>query len=186
MSAYEIVGVVFGLLSVLLTVRQNIWCWPTGIVSVAAFAVLFLQSKLYADAGLQIFFLATSCHGWYWWLHGGLNQTELSISRLTLAQKVWFGLALVVCIVMTGSWLSLYTDASIPFWDASASGGSVLAQLLLMRKKLETWYLWIAVDVLSIGIYLYKEIYLTAFLYVIFLFLAAGGLMAWRRSLAAL
>ncbi|HEX9987556.1 MAG TPA: nicotinamide riboside transporter PnuC [Chloroflexia bacterium] len=183
MSPAEIIGVVFGLLSVWLTVKRSIWCWPTGIVSVAAFAILFFDIKLYADMGLQIFFLATSFMGWYYWLRGGRNQTELPISTLTPSQVALIGVGLVASVFAVGYLFSMYTDAHIPFWDATASGMSVLAQLLLMRKKLESWYLWIAVDVLSIGIYIYKDVLLTAGLYVVFLLLAIGGLLEWRKAL---
>jgi nicotinamide mononucleotide transporter len=183
MSVAEIVGVVFGLLSVWLTVRRSIWCWPTGIVSVAAFAILFFDIKLYADMGLQIFFLATSFMGWYYWLRGGRNNTELPITTLTPNQVALIGLGLIASVFAVGYLFSMYTDAHIPFWDSTASGMSVLAQLLLMRKKLESWYLWIAVDVLSIGIYIYKDVLLTAGLYVVFLLLAIGGLLEWRKAL---
>lgn len=182
MSPYELVGVAFGLLSVYLTVRENIWCWPTGIVSVIAFAVLFFDIKLYADMLLQIFFLVTGFQGWYYWLYGGKNRGELPISQLDQAQVLALGAGLVVAVAAIGYLFDTYTDAHIPFWDAAASGMSVLAQVLLMRKKIENWYLWIAVDVLSIGIYIYKAVYLTAGLYVVFLALAIAGLLAWRRT----
>jgi len=184
MSNYEIVGVVFGLLSVYLTVRQQIWCWPTGIISVIAYALLFYEIKLYADMLLQIFFLVTSFQGWYLWLYGGSNRSELPITRLSRSQLVMLGIGLVVCALAIGYVFDTYTDAHIPFWDAAASSMSVLAQILLMRKKLENWYLWIIVDVLSIGIYIYKEVYLTAGLYLVFLVLAIGGLLAWRKLFA--
>jgi nicotinamide mononucleotide transporter len=183
MTPYEIVGVVFGLLSVWLTVKISIWCWPTGIVSVAAFALLFLEIKLYADMLLQIFFLVTSFLGWYLWLHGGHGRTELPVSTLSRVQISMLGVGLALSIYAVGYMFTTYTDAHIPFWDATASGMSVVAQVLLMRKKFENWYLWIAVDVLSIGIYIYKQVYLTAGLYGIFLVLAIGGLLDWRRAL---
>lgn len=181
MSTYEIIGVVFGLLSVYLTVREHIWCWPTGIVSVIAYGLLFYEIKLYADMLLQIFFLVTSFQGWYLWLHGGKDRSELSITRLSRNQIIALGVGLVICAAAIGYMFDTYTDAHIPFWDAAASSMSVLAQILLMRKKFENWHLWIAVDLLSIGIYVYKEVYLTAGLYVVFLVLAIGGLLAWRR-----
>jgi nicotinamide mononucleotide transporter len=184
MSNDEIVGVVFGLLSVYLTVRQQIWCWPTGIVSVIAYALLFYDIKLYADMLLQMFFLITSFQGWYLWRYGGSNRSELPITRLSRSQMVMLGIGLVVCALAIGYVFDTYTDAHIPFWDAAASSMSVLAQILLMRKKLENWYLWIIVDVLSIGIYIYKEVYLTAGLYLVFLVLAIGGLLAWRKLFA--
>jgi nicotinamide mononucleotide transporter len=183
MSFFEWVGVAFGLISVYLTVRQSVWCWPTGIISVVAFAILFFQIKLYVDVGLQVFFTVTSLQGWYYWLYGGQNKTELPISFLTRKQIAVLALALALCVLVIGYVFDTYTDAHIPFWDATASGLSVFAQILLMRKKFENWSLWIAVDVLSIGIYLYKEVYLTAGLYLVFLILAIGGLLAWRNSL---
>jgi len=184
MSNYEVIGAVFGLLSVYLTMRERIWCWPTGIISVIAYAVLFYEIKLYADMLLQIFFLVTSFQGWYMWLHGGANRGELPITQLSRVQIAMLGFSLVACTIVIGFVFDTYTDAHIPFWDAAASSMSVVAQVLLMRKKFENWYLWIAVDVLSIGIYVYKEVYLTAGLYAVFLALAIGGLLAWRRTFA--
>jgi nicotinamide mononucleotide transporter len=181
MSPYELVGVIFGLISVILTVRASIWSWPVGIISVIAFAVLFFEIKLYADMLLQAFFLVTGFIGWYDWKYGGANRTELPITLLTQRQRLAVGIGLILAIAAVGYAFDTYTDAHIPFWDAAASGASVVAQILLMRKKLENWYIWIAVDVLSIGIYIYKEVYLTAGLYVVFLGLAIGGLFAWRR-----
>ena len=185
MSTYELIGVAFGLLSVYLTVREQIWLWPTGIVSVAAFAVLFYDIKLYADMLLQIFFLVTSVQGWYYWKRGGRDRGEPPITLLTPRQRLIGLVGLLAAIALVGALFARYTDAHIPFWDAAASGTSVVAQLLLMRKKLENWYLWIAVDVLSVGIYVYKQVYLTAGLYVVFLALAVAGLLAWRRTVTA-
>ncbi len=183
MNPVEIVGVAFGLLSVYLTVRENIWCWPAGLVSVVAYAALFFEIKLYADMLLQAFFFITSVQGWYLWRYGGSNRSELPISFLSRRQAISMLVGLVAAVAIIGVLLDRFTDASIPFWDATISGGSVLAQLLLMRKKFENWYVWIAVDVISIGVYAYKGIYLTSGLYVVFLVLAIGGLLAWRRSL---
>jgi nicotinamide mononucleotide transporter len=184
MSIAEIIGVVFGLISVYLTTREHLWCWPTGMISVAAFAVLFYDIKLYADMLLQIFFLITSAQGWYYWKVGGHQRSELPISLLTNQQRLAVVAGLISAVIVVGWLFSTYTDAHIPFWDAAVSGMSVVAQILLMRKKLENWYLWIVVDILSIGIYLYKAVYLTAGLYVIFLGLAIAGLIAWQRSFA--
>jgi nicotinamide mononucleotide transporter len=182
-SLLEWIGTAFGILSVYLTVKQNLWCWPTGIISVIAFLVLFYEVKLYVDAALQVFFLVLSIQGWYGWVYGGTNKTELPVSHLNSSQTIALGAALLVCIGLTGYVFDNFTDAHIPFWDATASGLSVAAQLLLVRKKVENWYLWIAVDILSIGIYFYKTIYVTAGLYVVFLFLAISGLREWQRTL---
>jgi nicotinamide mononucleotide transporter len=181
-SPLELTGVLFGLLSVYFSVKQNIWTWPTGIVSVSAFGILFFEIKLYADMCLQLFFLWSCMQGWYFWLHGGEHRTELKISLLTLKQRVLISLGVIACVLLIGYLFHTFTDAALPYLDSTASGMSVVAQLLMMRKKLEHWYLWIAVDVLSIGIYLYKEIPLTAGLYFVFLLLCIKGVMEWRKE----
>lgn len=183
MSLLEIIAVVTGLITVYLCVRENIWNWPVGLVSVTAFLLLFLEVKLYADATLQGFFIVTGLIGWWTWAFGGKNRTELKITTLSPLQKLLTGLGSIAAILVIGWLFDTYTDASIPYIDSLASGMSVVAQVLLMRKKLETWYLWIAVDVLSIGIYIYKEVYLTAVLYFIFLILSILGVSDWKRSL---
>jgi nicotinamide mononucleotide transporter len=184
MSFLEIIGVAFGLLTVYFSVKQNIWTWPTGIISVSAFGFLFFDIKLYADMCLQIFFLWSCIQGWYFWLRGGENRTELEISILSNQQCVLIGCGVIGCVALLGFLFHTFTDAALPYVDSTASGMSVVAQLLMMRKKLEHWYLWIAVDVLSVGIYIYKDIYLTAGLYVVFLLLSIKGLLAWRTEVA--
>ncbi len=186
MSPLEITGVVFGLLSVYFSVKQNILTWPMGIVSVSAFGVLFFEIKLYADMCLQVFFLWSCIQGWYFWLHGGEHHSALRVTRLTGRQKAGIVAATFSAVVLIGFLFSRFTDASLPYLDSTASGMSVVAQLLMMRKKFEHWYLWIAVDILSIGIYIYKEVYLTAALYLVFLLLCIHGLRSWRGALAEL
>jgi nicotinamide mononucleotide transporter len=181
-SPLELTGVLFGLLTVYFSVKQSIWTWPTGIVSVSAFGLLFYEIKLYADMCLQLFFLWSCIQGWYFWLHGGEHRTELKISLLTLKQRVLISLGVIACVLLIGSLFHAFTDAALPYLDSTASGMSVVAQLLMMRKKLEHWYLWIMVDILSIGIYLYKDIPLTAGLYLVFLLLCIKGVMEWRRE----
>ncbi len=184
MSSLELTGVLFGLLTVYFSVKQNIWTWPTGIVSVSAFGFLFFEIKLYADMCLQLFFLWSCIQGWYFWLHGGANRSELTITQLTSRQRILISMAVLGCVVLIGFLFSTFTDAALPYLDSTASGMSVVAQLLMMRKKLEHWYLWITVDVLSIGIYVYKSIPFTAGLYFVFLLLCIRGLMEWRKELA--
>jgi nicotinamide mononucleotide transporter len=184
LSPLELTGVIFGLLSVYFSVKQNIWTWPTGIISVSAFGVLFFQIKLYADMCLQVFFLWSCIQGWYFWLHGGQNRTALTISTLTTRQRILLSFALIGCVGVIGFLFQRFTDAALPYVDSTASGMSVIAQLLLMRKKFETWHLWIAVDILSVGIYIYKEVYFTAGLFFVFMILCINGLMTWGREIA--
>jgi nicotinamide mononucleotide transporter len=181
----EPIGVIFGLLTVYYSVKQNILTWPTGIISVSAFGMLFFQIRLYADMCLQIFFLWSCIQGWYFWLKGGENKTALHISRLTHQQIILVAIGLMASVAGIGFLFHTYTDAALPYLDSTASGMSVVAQLLMMRKKFEHWYVWIAVDVLSIGIYIFKGVYLTAGLYVVFLILCISGLIEWRKEIAS-
>jgi len=180
----EWIGALSGLASVILTVRRKIACWPVGLVSVAAYAVFFFRLKLYADSGLQVFFFATSLYGWWHWARGGAANTAARIQILQAKERLIVGALLIVTVALVATLLSKLTDASLPLGDSLASALSVAAQLLLMRKVFENWVLWIAVDVLSIGIYLYKGAYVTTGLYAIFLALAISGFVAWRRALA--
>lgn len=183
MSNIEIIGVVFGLLSVYLTVKQSVWSWPTGIISVIAFWFLFFDIKLYADMILQGFYVITGFMGWYMWKFGGEKKTELKVSLLTATQRLKAVFILFPLVAAIGWGLRAYTDAALPFVDSFAAALSVVAQLLMMKKYFENWILWITVDVVSVGMYIVKGVYLTAGLYGVFLVLATMGLIEWYASL---
>jgi nicotinamide mononucleotide transporter len=179
---WEVAGTSAGLLSVVLTIRLSPWCWPTGILSVAAYAVLFFRIRLYADAALQLFFVATSLYGWYAWRYGGVGSQPLRVRALSMRARLTIVAVLLPASALVAGALSRWTDASLPWWDVPTTLLSVTAQLLLMRKVLENWLCWIAVDLLSIGLYLAKGVYLTAGLYGVFLVLAVLGFREWRSA----
>jgi nicotinamide mononucleotide transporter len=183
MEPFEVVGVVFGALCVWLTVRENIWCWPTGIVSVAAYIVVFYRAKLYADMGLQVVFLVLCAYGWYEWLHGGKDRGALTVSRTPPRALVVLTGAGIAGLLFLGFALRKYTDAALPFWDAGTTSFSLVAQWMMTKKWIENWLVWIAVDVVYVGIYVAKQLHPTAVLYAVFLCLAIAGLLAWRKSL---
>lgn len=186
MSPYEIAGFVFGVLAVWLTAKESPWCWPTGLVNVSLYIVVFWQAKLYADMGLQVVYVAVCIYGWWEWLHGGVGGGRLSVSRAprrTLATLTVAGAAFAVFL---GFALHRGTDASLPFWDSTTTAYSLVAQWLQTKKRIETWWFWIAVDVVYIGVYAVKGLWLTALLYAIFLALCLVGLKEWKRSLDAI
>ena len=186
MDTYELIGAILGLISVWLTVRQNIWCWPTGLVMVALYAVVFFRAKLYADAGLQLVYVVLQIYGWYEWLHGGKDQGRLEVTRITLRLGLALGVIAAVATALMGYGLATRTDAALPYWDSAATVLSLVAQWMLARKLIENWLVWITVDVLSIGIYLAKGLYPTTVLYAAFLVLAALGWVEWRKTLKSL
>lgn len=183
MTPLEIAGNLFGLISVVLAVRENIWTMPTGLVNVVLFAVLFYQVKLYPDVCLQMIFFVLTAYGWWVWTRRTgprkVTPTTRLSGRAALA-LLGVGVAGYLCLAL---FFSTYTDASLPWIDSLTTTMSVIAQYLLSKKVLENWYLWIAADLIMIPMYVYKGIGLTAGLYVVFLVLAVRGLMAWRAEM---
>ncbi len=182
MSWIEWVAVLAGLLCVWFTIKENIWCWPLGLIQVTLYVWIFYQAKLYSDFVLHIIYIFLQFYGWYSWLYGGMNHTKLPVSRLS---PNGFLLSLLLTSVATALWgagMEHYTDASLPYWDAFTTMASLMAQWLLTRKKLESWIYWISVDVVAIGVYFYKGLHPTAGLYAVFLILASAGFWKWSRN----
>lgn len=179
----EIAAAVFGVISVVLFVREHVWAWPTGIVNVGLYIVVFYRAKLYADMGLQVVYVVVSLYGWYQWLHPGEGRKELPVTRVSFREGAILGLATLATGGFMAHTLATHTDAALPYWDSATVAVSLAAQWLMTRKKIENWVLWIAADLVMIGIYLVKALILTAGLYAIFTVLAILGLRAWRKSM---
>jgi nicotinamide mononucleotide transporter len=185
MNPYEVASVAFGAVAVWLTVRENVWCWPTGIVNVALSAIVFAQARLYADEGLQLVYVALCLYGWYAWLFGGADHGALRVARTPSLGWVALATGGVAFAAGLGLFLQRHTDAALPFWDASTASFSLVAQWMQTRKWIENWLVWIAVDLVYVGMYVVKGLFLMAGLYAAFLVLAVAGLLAWRKSLGA-
>ena len=181
----ESLGFVTGAACVWLAARENIWNWPIGITNNLFYLAVFWHSKLYADACLQVIFAVISAYGWYEWLFGGEGRTEIPMSRSTrfhlLTLLVFTPLATFVL-----RWaLHRFTDSPVPFWDALTTAMSLAAQYLLSVKVLESWLLWIAVNVLYVGLYAYKHLNLTSVLYLIFIVMCISGYRRWSHDMKA-
>ena len=182
MSPLEIIAAIFGAIAVYLSARENIWSWPTAIVNVGLYAIVFYQARLYAEMGLQIVYLVLSIYGWYNWLYGGAQRAVLNVSRASLRT-----LALLVLIIAAGSFvlgntLATSTNAVLPYLDSTLAVTSLAAQWLMTRKVLQNWLLWIAVDVVYVPMFISRGLLATAVLYAVFLVLAVLGYITWRRS----
>jgi len=182
---WEMLAVITGIISVYLSTRENIWSWPTALVNVALYFVVFLEAKLYADMGLQAVYFALSLYGWYEWLYGGENRTELRVSRTPRALGIRLAIIGVACAAVLGTLLARFTDAALPYIDSATTSTSLVAQWMMTRKILENWSVWVAVDVVYIAMFIFKRLYLTAGLYAVFLVLAVMGYVQWKRSLVA-
>ena len=178
----EIIAAVSGLLNVILIVRRSLWNYPFGFLMVILYAKIFYDYRLYSDAGLQVYFFAIQVFGVYWWLNGR-EEDGLVSSRRLATRAYWICIVAVAAgILGLGSIMSRYTDAALPWWDATIASLSIAAQTLLARRYLENWFLWIAVDVVAIGVFTAKGLVPTAALYVIFLALSVAGLIRWLKS----
>lgn len=180
----EIAAVVLALAMVGCNIREIHWGWPLAIVSSLMYFALFWRSKLYGDAGLQVFFSVVALWGWSQWLRGvSADGKALHVTRLTRG-----GLALTVaaCAVLwpvTGLFLKTFTDTDVPWWDGFPTAASLVGQFLLGRKYIENWAVWIAVNVVSVGLFAFKGLWLTVALYTVFIALSVVGWRAWKQRL---
>ena len=182
-TPFEILAFILSVATVALNIRQNHWAWLFAIVSSAAYGAVFFNSRLYGDAGLQLVFIVVSVWGWYSWLHGDSAGHRLAVSKLDRTGWIMAALGWLVGYLVLAWFLGRYTNTDVPHTDGFLTAGSLVGQVLLSRKKLENWHAWIAVDVIYVGLYLYKQLHLTALLYALFVAMAVFGLRAWRRDL---
>jgi nicotinamide mononucleotide transporter len=179
----ELLGFATGLLCVWLVVRQHIANWPVGIVNVALLMVAFWTAGLYADASLQVVYVVLGVYGWWQWTVGGLDRSALEVRRTSRAE--W------MCLIGAGTaatavmwWLlSAVMHSTVPLADAITTSLSLVATYGQSKKLFESWWLWIAADIIYIPLYAYKGLYLTTVLYVVFLGLCVLGLTSWRAAL---
>ena len=182
-NALELFGFATGAACVWLLARQNIWNWPLGIANNLLFMVLFTRSGLYADVGLQVFYVAIGIYGWWHWLHGGQDHGALQVTRTPRREALVSGLATAAGTGLVVLLLKRFTNSTVPVLDATVTGLSIAAQVLMARKRLENWWIWIAANLISVGLLIYKQLFITAGLYGVFLVLCVQGLVEWTRSI---
>lgn len=185
MSVMELVAAGLGVVSVWLTARQNVWAWPIGAVMVAMYAVIFWRERLYADAGLQVVFFASQLYGWREWRRGRPGGEPLPVARTPAPLFAGLFAASVAGAAALGAALAAWTNQDVPYWDSGIAAFSLAAQWMMARKYLECWLVWVGVDAVAVGVYWHKGLHPTAALYALFLVLAIGGYVAWRRSLSS-
>jgi nicotinamide mononucleotide transporter len=179
----EIAGVVTTVAGIWLTTKRSLACWPVVLVSDVIYLVVFYRAGLYSDTLLQIFFLAFTVYGWWYWWRGAREDGEVRVERMPLP-ALWMGLiAGVVGSVVLGLWMKRI-HAALPYLDATLASYSLVASWWAVRKYIANWWLWIAVDLIYVGEYLYKDLRATALLYVGLVALAALGLRDWQRAAA--
>lgn len=178
----EIVAFALSIAMVLCNFRVNPWAWPLAIVSSALYGVLFASSRLYGEASLQLLFIVVAFWGWWQWLRGhGDDGQPLRVHVLGTRWRLAVAALTLAAWPLLGWLLGRYTDSDVPYVDALPTVGSVTGQLLLGRKLVENWPLWLAVNLLSIGLFALKGLWLTVLLYALFAVLSVVGWHAWER-----
>ena len=177
----ELAGAAIAALGIWLTTKRLLICWPVTLVSIFVYVLVFYRARLFSDALLQVFFIVFTLYGWWNWWHGVREEGEVRVAPLALRSFV-MALALgFVGSLMLGS-LAKRIHAALPYLDATLMSYSLVASWWGARKHIANWWLWIVVDIVYVGEYLYKELWVTAVLYAFFVYLAALGLRDWRRA----
>lgn len=180
-SPLEILSFALAIAMVLLNIKQSPWAWLFAIASAGLYSIVFYEAKIYGDMALQFVFVAISLWGWYQWLFGGADRHGIAVSRLTTKGWLIVAATWALAYAIVAAILHAFTDTDVVHIDAFLTAGSLVAQYLLTRKTLENWHMWIGIDLLYIGLYLHKDLYLTAVLYGLFAILALVGLLAWKN-----
>jgi len=180
-TTLEWVGALTGIYCVYLAAKQNIWNWPIAIISVVAYAIVFYKNQLYGDAGLQIYFLGTSLYGWYFWIQKK-EKHEKPVTSLNYKEFLLIIIVTAILSVLLGLFLKRFTPTNVPYIDGFCTAVSFIAQILMTRKVLQNWALWIFVDICYVPLYIYKNLYVTAILYIILLVLAWLGHVDWKKD----
>ncbi|MCU1423408.1 MAG: nicotinamide mononucleotide transporter [Microbacteriaceae bacterium] len=176
----EVVGFVTGALCVFLAARRNIWNFPIGVANNVVFIVLFLGSALYADTGLQVVYLVLAVMGWVNWARNRAADDRPLVVRMPGRAILPLVASTVVAAALL-AWLLTFTDSTTVIADAATTAVSLAAQYMLNRRWIENWFVWIAVDVVYIGLYAYKGLLITGALYLLFIGLCVGGYLGWLR-----
>lgn len=184
---FELIAAGLGFIAIFLQIKQNIWYWLVSIIMVSMYIYIYIASKLYADMSLQVYYLIISFYGWYMWLFGNKqnhHRSELKVSRITKEMVAILGIIAMLLFILIAWILITFTNSDLPYWDSFTTALSFVATWLLARKVLENWLIWIVVDAVSVGIYIYKDLYPTAVLFLFLSVLAIVGYKKWKMDLA--
>lgn len=188
----EIAGTLSALLYLYLSIRENIWLWPVGFVTSFFYMLIFFQSRLYADMGLQVYYLWVSVYGWFHWMgRRQVAKPETQLETRCLSPRGWLT---YLALVLAGSVVLYYALLFVPLWlglppselplgDAFTTAGGIVATWMLARKILENWLFWVVVNAVSLGMYVYKDLQITAGLFVVYTLMAVVGYYRWKQNL---
>jgi nicotinamide mononucleotide transporter len=176
----EILATLTGLIYLVLSIRGKKLLWLFGLLSSLLYVIVFFKSKIYADMGINIYYVIISIYGWIHWSTSN-NKGSLPFSRLNLKQTILLLITTILLFLLIAFILTKYTDSDVAIFDAVVTAASITATWMLARKIIEHWLLWVAVDGISIALYIYKGLYPTIFLFIFYTVLAVLGYFEWLK-----
>jgi len=183
LTILEVLGVFFGLLSVLYAKRESILVFPTGIISVLIYVYICFNARLYADMSINAYYFVMSVYGWYYWSRKDDTKHNTPITKNTKKDWIWSITILLVSFVVLSQLLIHFTDSDVPIIDALTTSVFFVGMQLMAKKKIENWLAWIIGDFISIPLYYYKGLVLTSFQFFVFFIIAIFGYLSWKKTL---
>jgi nicotinamide mononucleotide transporter len=181
----ELLGAILGIIYIFFSIKQNILTWATGLMASLLYVYVFFTAKLYADMGLQVYYVVISLYGWYFWIKGNkpLNAKQVLVKKTSV--NLWLKLSIIAIILYAIIVVILinFTNSDVPYMDSLTTALSIVATWMLARKYIEHWLIWIFVDAFSAGLYIYKELWATVVLFIVYTFMAARGYVVWKKDL---
>ena len=180
---WEVLAVILAVAYLVLAIRQKIWCWAAAAVSTSLYLFIMYEASLYMESALQLFYLAMAAYGWYQWKRGGADHHGVKVTTWPWRNHVLAIGAVFVLVLVSGELLSRYSSAALPFADSFTTWGAIVATWMVARKILENWIYWFVIDAVSVWLYISRDLYFTAGLFVLYLVMIVIGYRSWRASM---
>ena len=181
---WELFGTLAALIYLYFSIKQKIWLWPWGIITSLVYIFVFFKAKFYADMGLNVYYVAISIYGWYHWKRGSTNtQNELPVAKTPRKRYIPIMLSSLLIYFVIYYILRNYTDSPVPVGDSFTTAFSIVATWMLARKYIEQWIFWVVIDLVSMALYIYKDLWITSGLFFIYSLLAVYGYFEWNNNL---
>ncbi len=181
LMSVETCAVLFSIGFIIFNARTNILSWPLGIIASILYIIVFFRSGIYGDMILQVFYIGMGFYGWITWINDKKTDDHFHVNQIQ-AQKLIYIISIGLLLSpLFGFVLDKYTDSNIPYWDAFTTVFSFIATWMMAKKYIQNWHVWVLIDSMCIAIYLYKELFMTAFLFLIYTLMAIYGLIHWRK-----
>ncbi|HSO88952.1 MAG TPA: nicotinamide riboside transporter PnuC [Draconibacterium sp.] len=181
----ELLGAILGILYIVFSIRQNILTWPTGLLTSLLYIIVFFKSGLYAAMSLQGYYVVISIYGWFFWLRGKNSDSKSVLAVRFTKKKLWIKIGTVSILIYSLILIILlkFSDSDVPFLDSLTTSLSIVATWMLAKKYIEHWIIWIFVDAVSSGLYIYKNLWPTVVLFMVYTVMAFLGYIEWKKDL---